>query len=272
MKIFHRFHFSSQLKRMSVIAGYTQSGYADVCYIATVKGAPETLRPMFSSVPKNYDEVYQELTRRGARVLAMGRKELGRLSHSQARELSRDVLEKSLTFVGFIIISCPLKRDSKAVIKEVLASSHAAVMITGDNSLTACHVAKELKFISKKVMLILEKEDGLWQWRSIDQSVSLEAVPDVPLHQLPETFFAKYDFCLTGDGLSFLMEEHRKFFLKLLPQVKVFARVAPKQKEVIITTYKSLGITALMCGDGTNDVGALKHAHCGMSSAICKRN
>lgn len=46
MKIFHRFHFSSTLKRMSVLAGYTPPGSTETHYVATVKGAPETLKSM----------------------------------------------------------------------------------------------------------------------------------------------------------------------------------------------------------------------------------
>ncbi len=57
LKIFHRHHFSSALKRMSVVAGYTQTGSSETTYLATVKGAPETLRDMYRQLPANYEEV-----------------------------------------------------------------------------------------------------------------------------------------------------------------------------------------------------------------------
>ena len=78
----------------------------------------------FVNIDDNYDKVYLGLSRRGARVLALGWKEMGRLSHQQVKDLDRSVLESDLKFSGFITISCPLKSDSKAVIKELLVSTH----------------------------------------------------------------------------------------------------------------------------------------------------
>jgi len=78
----------------------------------------------FANIPSAYDSVYLEMSRRGARVLALGWKELGRLTPQQTRELTRDELECDLKFAGFVIISCPLKFDSRSVVKEILNASH----------------------------------------------------------------------------------------------------------------------------------------------------
>lgn len=78
-------------------------------------------------IDENYDKVYLGLSRRGARVLALGWKEIGRLSHQQVKDLDREFLESNLKFSGFITISCPLKSDSKAVIKELLISTHMVI-------------------------------------------------------------------------------------------------------------------------------------------------
>ncbi|CAG9784593.1 unnamed protein product [Diatraea saccharalis] len=263
LKIVHRNHFSSALKRMSIIAGYqvNERGFMETHYISSVKGAPETVKTMLKEVPSHYDHVYLTLSRRGARVLALGYRNLGKLSSQEIRDLSREDIESDLTFVGFVIISCPLKSDSKKAIAEIVHASHSVVMITGDNPLTACHVAKELKFTQKSEVLILTRDDNEWSWNSIDEEVKLPIQPFKTSKQLT----SKFDLCITGEGLTFLNEHHKKFLIELMPHIKVFARFAPKQKEFVIITLKALGHVTLMCGDGTNDVGALKHADVGVA-------
>jgi cation-transporting ATPase 13A1 len=51
----------------------------------------------------------------------------------------------------------------------------------------------------------------------------------------------------------------------LVPLISVFARHAPHQKEAVVAAFNHGGYHTLMCGDGTNDVGALKRAHVGIS-------
>ena len=127
-------------------------------------------------------------------------------------------------------------------------------MITGDNPLTACHVARELRFSGGgRTMLILSRRGpDDWGWRSIDETVWLPLEP-----RSWRELLSQHELCVTGEGVTFLQQRS-----ELLLQT-VFARVAPKQKELVITTLKHLGFVTLMCGDGTNDVGALKHAHVG---------
>lgn len=257
LKIFHRNHFSSALKRMSVIAGYIPNGTAETVYLSTVKGAPETLKPMLARAPDKYDEVYLELSRRGARVLALGMRKLGTLSNQQLKDLTREDAEKDLDFAGFVIISCPLKTDSKNAIKEIINASHRVVMITGDNPLTACHVAKELKFTRHAQIAVLTQNDDSYLWETVNQQTRLKLTDDDAI--------SSYDLCITGDGLGYLQDKHNELLYRILPHVTIFARFAPKQKEFVIVALKNLGYTTLMCGDGTNDVGALKHAHVGVA-------
>lgn len=50
LKIVQRYHFSSALKRMCVVAGYNVPGASEIHYMVAVKGAPETLKNMVREV------------------------------------------------------------------------------------------------------------------------------------------------------------------------------------------------------------------------------
>ena len=69
-------------------------------------------------------------------------------------------------------------------------------MITGDNPLTACHVAKELRFTQKpKTLILTEIEKEGWAWESIDQTQRLSVLPQKTYKDL----VSKYDLCVTGE-------------------------------------------------------------------------
>jgi len=263
LKILHRFHFTSALRRMSVVVSMHTSDSSTSNTLIACKGAPETLKGMFLETPVNYDDMHQKLSCEGGRVLALGYKTMGDLSTKEVRDMNRDDAECGLIFAGFAVLSCPLKADSEQTIKEIKHSSHHVVMITGDNILTACHVATSLR-LSKKTILALTKypaaDEELWVWQSTDKSIHFDLQPK-HLNQ----FLKDYDLALTGEGLSFLLKSEETLFRKILLHVRVFARVDPKQKECVVTRMKNLGYIVLMCGDGTNDVGALKHSNVGVA-------
>ena len=60
-------------------------------------------------------------------------------------------------------------------------------------------------------------------------------------------------------------KEQRSFARSLILQTSIFARIQPAQKTFIVETLVEEGLVAGMCGDGTNDCGALKAAHFGIS-------
>ena len=80
---------------------------------------------------------------------------------------------------------------------------------------------------------------------------------------IDESLLAKYDTCITGVAAKQL--EGKPSWKALVQHTWVYARVSPSQKELILTSLKSLGYITLMASDGPNDVGALKQAHIGVA-------
>lgn len=135
-------------------------------------------------------------------------------------------------------------------------------MITGDNPLTAVHVAKEVEIVDRDVLILDVKEGSTSDlvWKSVDDTITIPVDASEPFDQ---KLFDEYDICVTGVALK--QFEERPSWIQLVQHTWVYARVSPSQKEFILTTFKNLGFTTLMAGDGTNDVGALKQAHIGVA-------
>ncbi|KAG8985011.1 hypothetical protein FRB93_006112 [Tulasnella sp. JGI-2019a] len=259
IQIRRRFQFSSALKRMSTI-----STMPNGTVLVSVKGAPETIKTMLQTVPAEYDETYKYFTRRGSRVLALGWKNIGLLSIDKIKHLPRQQVETGLTFAGFLVFHCPLKPDAVETLKMLADSSHRCIMITGDNPLTAVHVAKAVEIVDREA-LILDVREGVMDqtdlvWRTVDDSTVISVNP---ADAIDESLFDTYDVCVTGAALK--QYEDRPGWDILVQNTWVYARVSPSQKETILTSLKTLGYITLMAGDGTNDVGALKQAHIGVA-------
>ncbi|KAL2163908.1 hypothetical protein VTH06DRAFT_3120 [Thermothelomyces fergusii] len=272
VQVKRRFQFSSALKRQSSVTSINatdpSTGRKLRGTFVGVKGAPETIMKMLATVPKDYEETFKYFTRRGSRVLALAYKHLsteGELGASKINDLKREEVEADLHFAGFLVLQCPLKEDAKQAVQMLSESSHRVVMITGDNPLTAVHVAREVEIVDRDVLILDAPEHSVHGeesliWRSVDDKVRIDVDPTQPID--PEIVKTK-DICVTGYALNKF--KGQVGWKTLLRYTWVYARVSPKQKEEILLGLKDMGYYTLMAGDGTNDVGALKQAHIGVA-------
>jgi manganese-transporting P-type ATPase len=232
-------------------------GFSSQGAFVVTKGAPEAILPLLKDAPTWYSETAAQLADKGARLLALAYKSI---SYTQdGIHVSRLQLEMDLCFAGFLVYSCPLKRDAHYTINALLQSAHEVVMVTGDHPRTAIHIATELAILPPLhvkdngkpnssstlswVLLDYTDSDGLVLRtpESVDSHLSI-ADPNLLNHLAPFSYIS-----LTGAAMDALSHEA---FYSLLPRLRVAARFSPKQKASLLAAFKSLGHTTLMCGDG----------------------
>lgn len=73
------------------------------------------------------------------------------------------------------------------------------------------------------------------------------------------------DQCVTGDVLNRMSQEELN---KAVPSLRVFARVSPENKVMIVNAYRANGHIVSMTGDGVNDAPSLKAADIGVAMGI----
>eukprot|EP00976_Prorocentrum_cordatum_P061875 1176487-Prorocentrum_minimum.AAC.2 len=82
--------------------------------------------------------------------------------------------------------------------------------------------------------------------------------------EMPKLRAQGYDLCTTGDAMRAAAAKDPQIW-EHVEEISVYARMAPEDKEKVLRVLRDRGQYTLMCGDGANDVGALKQAHVGVA-------
>ncbi len=123
-------------------------------------------------------------THKGYRVIGCATRHLPKLTWVKAQKMTRDEVESRLDFVGFIIFENKLKPTTAGVLKELLDSNIGAVMVTGDNILTAISVARECGLLDRNAHCFVPRftrgESCHWERACVQTANVLQAMHAIP--------------------------------------------------------------------------------------------
>ncbi|KAJ3367303.1 hypothetical protein HDU91_001541 [Kappamyces sp. JEL0680] len=263
--IVKRFEFDAHLQRSSVIA--VSKTTSPMLY---VKGSPESIKELCTpgSLPHDFDAQTALYSIEGFYVIACASRAIPSFALESHATMSRSQVESDLTFLGFILFQNPIKKQAFPTFSCLTDANIQSIIITGDNALTAIHVSRQLSLV-KEVNLVDKDESGLFV-TAVALERSSERLEYTPpqrdsIEKLQETLSDQPNCAITGSALKYLREHDVDTLHRLMPHTVIFSRAKPDQKTWIIEWLIKSGRNVGMCGDGTNDCGALKAAHVGLA-------
>lgn len=133
--------FDSDRKMMSVILDYEGK------YLVITKGAPDVVLSRCNNKEEVYDKAMQannDMASNALRILGVCYKVI-----DEVTELTSEVIENDLTFLGLVGMIDPARPEVKEAIKLATSAGIKTVMITGDHVATATAIAKELNILKE---------------------------------------------------------------------------------------------------------------------------
>ena len=231
------------------------------------KGAPEKIRELCASAPEDFASVSSQHAMQGCYVIGMAHLCIGSPSKLEVAGMERAAVETpgSLGFLGLLLFRNELKPDTLQAINKIRAGDVNTVMVTGDNPHCGHYIARACNILEKNTAIYLSKplpDSDAVTWSNMEpSSTEREALSTAEVLRKCES--SDTELAITGKAMACLTRAQA--LEPLLLHTRIFARVQPDQKVQVIDMFIARGFVTGMCGDGGNDCGALRAAHCGIA-------
>ena len=235
-------------------AGYRSIGLGALN--ATDMKVAKLLFPGGLPAPSNLTVQLQGARRRAHQLLRRG----------DIETTSSDLVDMTeMRSAGFACFDAPLRSSSSRVIKELKASVDV-IMLTGDEPYASYSIARKAGVTGggKKTLLLTLNSNGVlaWEINKKAKRFTLERAKKMTRDVESE----RAELIVTGDAMAALisgtMGRAADYVERvLLPRTSLVASASPCDKSIFIRWLKgSQKKRVLMCGDGVNDIAALREA------------
>lgn len=239
--------------------------YEDCDYILCMKGAPEKILEMCSTIMINgreeridthwcdlFNSAYIDFGSMGERVIGLCDFPLPRSKFPRGYSFNSERINfplNNLRFLGLMSMIDPPRAAVPDAVSKCRSAGIKIIMITGDHPITAKAIARSVGIISEQSETVEEIAARL-EINVEDVAKNQAKACVVHGQQLRE---------MNINELDDVLANHDEI---------VFARTSPQQKLIIVEGCQRLGHIVAVTGDGVNDSPALKKADIGISMGI----